>query len=54
MPAAEQIKITIPKGDVKMKKESTYHEMSYLEKRRKDKEFGKFCKSVMKHIKYKN
>jgi ribosome biogenesis GTPase len=38
---------------VKMKKESLYHDMSYLEKRRKDKEFGKFYKSVMKHKKYK-
>jgi ribosome biogenesis GTPase len=33
---------------IKMTKESTYHEMSYLEKRRKDKQFGKFCKNVMK------
>ncbi len=33
----------------KMNKESAYYEMSYLEKRRKDKQFGKFCKSVMKH-----
>ena len=33
----------------KMNKESAYYEMSYLEKRRKDKQFGKHCKSVMKH-----
>jgi len=33
----------------RMNKESAYYEMSYLEKRRKDKQFGKLCKSVMKH-----
>jgi ribosome biogenesis GTPase len=33
---------------IKMTKESTYNEMSYLDKRRKDKQFGKFCKNVMK------
>jgi len=38
---------------IKMNKESTYHEMSYLEKRRKNKQFGKFIKSVKKHIKSK-
>jgi len=36
---------------IKMNKESIYNEMSYLEKRRKDKQFGKFCKTVMKHKK---
>ena len=36
---------------IKMNKESDYHEMSYLEKRKKDKQFGKHCKAVMKHIK---
>jgi ribosome biogenesis GTPase len=36
---------------IKMNKESLYNEMSYLEKRQKDKQFGKFCKSVMKHKK---
>jgi ribosome biogenesis GTPase len=36
---------------IKMTKESNYNEMSYLEKRKKDKQFGKHCKSVMKHIK---
>ena len=35
----------------KMNKESIYNEMSYLEKRQKDKQFGKFCKMVMKHKK---
>jgi len=34
---------------IKMTKESTYNEMSYLQKRRKDKQFGKFIKTVMKH-----
>ena len=33
---------------IKMTKESSYNEMSYLEKRRKDKQFGKLCKNVMK------
>ena len=36
---------------IKMNKESIYNEMSYLEKRQKDKQFGKFCKTVMKHKK---
>ncbi len=34
---------------IKMNKESIYNEMSYLEKRQKDKQFGKFYKTVMKH-----
>jgi ribosome biogenesis GTPase len=34
---------------IKLCKESAYYESSYLEKRRKDKKFGKLCKSVMKH-----
>ena len=34
---------------IKMAKESTYNEMSYLEKRRKDRQFGKLIKTVMKH-----
>lgn len=33
----------------KMKKESAFHEMSYNEKRKRDKEFGKLYKSVQKH-----
>jgi len=36
---------------LKMKKESNYNEMSYLEKKQKDKQFGKLCKTVMKHKK---
>ncbi len=34
---------------LKIKKESEFHEMSYVDKRRKDKEFGKFVRSTMKH-----
>lgn len=36
---------------IKMRKESIYNEMSYLEKRQKDRQFGKFCKTIMKHKK---
>jgi ribosome biogenesis GTPase len=36
---------------MKMNKESTFNEMSYLAKRKKDKQFGKFIKTVMKHKK---
>ncbi len=36
---------------LKMTKESTYNDMSYLEKRTKDKQFAKHCKTVMKHKK---
>ncbi len=36
---------------IKMNKESTFNEMSYLEKKHKDKEFGKMVKSVLKHHK---
>ena len=36
---------------IKMNKESVFNEMSYLEKRQKDKQFGKMCKTVMKHKK---
>lgn len=35
---------------IKLKKESEFHEMSYLDKRRKDKAFGRFIKSVKKHM----
>ena len=34
---------------IKMRKESTFHEMSYSEKRKKDKDFGKMIKSVIKN-----
>jgi ribosome biogenesis GTPase / thiamine phosphate phosphatase len=37
----------------KMKKESMFHEMSYLDKKKKDKQFGKLIKSVMKSKKRK-
>lgn len=33
----------------KLRKESVYNEMSYVDKRRKDKAFGRFIKSVQKH-----
>jgi len=36
---------------IKMNKESIYNELSYYEKRQKDKKFGKFIKSVIKHKK---
>ncbi len=36
---------------IKIKKESTYNEMSYLEKKQKDKQFGKLIKRVMKEKK---
>ena len=35
---------------IKLKKESQYHEMSYLDKRKKDRAFGRFIKSVKKHM----
>jgi len=34
---------------IKMKNESTFHEMSYYEKRKKDKDFGKLIKSTIKN-----
>ncbi|PNX45760.1 MAG: ribosome small subunit-dependent GTPase A [Thermoplasmata archaeon M8B2D] len=36
---------------IKMTKECSYNQMSYLDKRKKDKQFGKLIKSVMKHKK---
>jgi ribosome biogenesis GTPase len=36
---------------VKMKNESAFQEMSYFEKRKKDKDFGKMVKSVLKNKK---
>ncbi|MBU1170425.1 MAG: ribosome small subunit-dependent GTPase A [Proteobacteria bacterium] len=36
---------------IKLKKESDYHEMSYLDKRKKDRAFGRYVKSVKKQIK---
>ncbi len=37
---------------IKLKKESAYHEMSYLDKRKKDKSFGRFVKSIKKRMKH--
>lgn len=36
---------------LKLRKESEFHEMSYLEKRKKDKAFGRFIKSAKKSMK---
>jgi ribosome biogenesis GTPase len=36
---------------MKLKKESEYHEMSYVERRKKDRVFGRFIKSAMKQMK---
>jgi len=36
---------------MKLKKESVYHELSYLDKRKKDKSFGRFIKSAKKQMK---
>jgi ribosome biogenesis GTPase / thiamine phosphate phosphatase len=36
---------------IKMYKESMYNESSYLEKKKKDKQFGKVCKTIMKEKK---
>ncbi|MFO8111011.1 MAG: ribosome small subunit-dependent GTPase A [Desulfosalsimonadaceae bacterium] len=38
---------------IKMKKESIYNEMSYSEKRQKDRQFGKLCKTLIKNKKIK-
>ena len=34
---------------LKLKKEAEFHDLSYVEKRKKDKEFGKFIRSVLKN-----
>ena len=36
---------------MKLNKESEYHEMSHVEKRKKDRAFGRFIKSAMKQMK---
>ncbi|TKB11167.1 ribosome small subunit-dependent GTPase A [Desulforhopalus sp. IMCC35007] len=36
-------------GYSKMVKEAQFHEMSYLEKKKREKQFGKMCKTVMKN-----
>jgi ribosome biogenesis GTPase len=38
-------------GYLKLRKETEFHDASYVEKRKKDKEFGRLVKSVMKHHK---
>ncbi|MFH1998864.1 MAG: ribosome small subunit-dependent GTPase A [Planctomycetota bacterium] len=37
---------------LKLRKETDYHDRSYVEKRRKDRDFGRFIKSVKKHGKH--
>ena len=37
---------------LKLKKETEYHDLSYVEKRKKDRDFGRFIKSVQKHGKH--
>jgi ribosome biogenesis GTPase len=37
----------------KLMKESKFHEMSYVEKRRRDKQFGRMVKTILKHHKKK-
>jgi len=38
---------------LKLIKESEHYQLSYMEKRRKDKDFGRFIKSAMKQNKKK-
>jgi ribosome biogenesis GTPase len=38
---------------LKLLKESEYNELSYAEKRKKDKKFGQFIKTTLKHLKKK-
>ena len=37
-------------GYMKLLKESEFHQMSYVERRRKDKKFGRMVKAAMKHV----
>ena len=34
---------------LKLRKETAFHDLSYVEKRKKDREFGRFVHSVLKH-----
>jgi ribosome biogenesis GTPase len=34
---------------LKLKKEAAFHDLSYVEKRKKDRDFGRFVRSVLKH-----
>ena len=38
---------------LKLKKETEYHDLSYVEKRKKDRDFGRFIKSFHKHGKHR-
>jgi ribosome biogenesis GTPase len=33
----------------KLSKESAFHDLSYVERRKKDRDFGRFVRSAMKH-----
>jgi ribosome biogenesis GTPase len=54
------VRAAVEKGDlsedryssyIKLKKESKHYGMSYMDKRRKDKAFGRFIKSAKKQVK---
>jgi ribosome biogenesis GTPase len=34
---------------LKLRKESAFHDLSYVQRRKKDRDFGRFVHSVMKH-----
>jgi len=34
---------------LKLRKESAFHDLSYVERRKKDRDFGRFVRSAMKH-----
>jgi len=50
---AEEIPRERYESYMKLARESAFHEMSFLEKRKKDREFGKMVRTVMKHKKNK-
>ncbi len=41
------------RGYLKLQKESAFHQMTYLQRRRKDRQFGRMVKNVLKHHKKK-
>jgi len=38
---------------MKLMKESEFHQMSYVERRKKDRQFGRMIKTVMKQVRKK-
>jgi ribosome biogenesis GTPase len=34
---------------LKLRKESAFHDLSYVERRKKDRDFGRFVRAAMKH-----